>query len=137
MGQLTKTGDEKWTYYRAYEENFPSVEDLQNLKAIIIPGSGHSTYSTKTSWIPLLKDFIRRVMNEFPHIRLIGGCFGEQSIACAMGGVVEKMPYNPENPKCLGREHIQLTDEFFQQPFVIRFMEKNDLTRETFPRMIL
>jgi len=115
----------------------PTIEDLQTIKVIIIPGSGHSSYNHTVSWIPPLKDFIRRVMNEFPHIKLIGGCFGEQSTAAAMGGKVEKMPHNPERPKCLGREHIQLTDEFFQQPFVIRYMEKNGLTRDTFPKLIL
>jgi GMP synthase-like glutamine amidotransferase len=76
-------------------------------------------------------------MNEHTHIKLIGGCFGEQVTAQTMGGKVEKMPKNEETPKCLGREHIQLTDEFFHQSFVVRYMEKNGLTKETFPKMIL
>jgi len=76
-------------------------------------------------------------MNEYPHIKLIGGCFGEQVTAAAMGGKVEKMPYNSEKPKCLGREHVQLTDDFFEQGFVKRYMDKSGLTRETFPKLIL
>ena len=138
MGQLMNTGDEKWQFCRAYEHELPSEEDLKSAKAIIFPGSGHAVYNEhKVSWIPPLKDFIRRVINECPHIRIIGGCFGEQTTAVAMGGKVEKMPYNAERPKCLGREHIQLTDEFFEQAFVKRYMDKVGLTRETFPKLIL
>lgn len=54
-----------------------------------------------------------------------------------MGGKVEKMPYNAVTPKIIGREEIKPTDEFFEQPFVKRYMEKNLLTRDTFPKVIL
>jgi len=115
MGQLMHTGDEKWQFYRGYEHELPSEEDLATIKTIIIPGSGHAVYNEhKVSWISPLKAFIRRVMNECAHIRIIGGCFGEQITASAMGGKVEKMPYNAERPKCLGREQVQLSDEFYE-----------------------
>lgn len=76
-------------------------------------------------------------MNEYPNVKLIGGCFGEQSTAVAMGGAVEKMPYNPEKPKVIGRELMQPTDEFFEQPFVKRFMTKSGFTKDTFPNIVL
>jgi len=114
MGQLMDNGDEKWQFFFGFNHELPSEEDLKSLKAIIIPGSSHSVYNATVSWIPHLKDFIRNVINEHPHIKLIGGCFGEQVTAAAMGGHVEKMPYNAENPKCLGREHVKMTDEFFE-----------------------
>lgn len=115
MGQLMNSGDEKWQYYRAFEYQLPSDDDLKTIRAIIFPGSGHAVYNEdKVAWIPPLKDFIRRILNEYPHIRIIGGCFGEQVTAAAMGGKVEKMPYNEARPKCLGREHVQLTDDFYE-----------------------
>lgn len=137
MGQLIENGDEKWQYYFGFNGEFPSDEELQTIKGIILPGSGVSVYNKTVPWIPTLLDFIRRVINEYPHIRIIGGCFGEQSTAEAMGGKVEKMPYNPERPKVLGRELCVPTDQFFEQPFVKRYMDKNNYTKETFPKMVL
>jgi len=131
------TGDDKWKFFFGFNNELPSEEDLKTIKTIIFPGSGHSVYDESVSWIPGLKDFIRRIFNEYPQIKMIGGCFGEQVTAQAMGGRVEKMPRNEERPKCLGREHIQLTDEFFEQPFVKKYMAKTGLTRETFPNMVL
>ena len=77
MGQLLETGDEQWKYYFGFLGELPSDEELKTIKGIILPGSGASVYDNKVSWIPPLLDFIRRVMNEYPHIKLIGGCFGE------------------------------------------------------------
>jgi len=92
----------------------PSEEDLKTLKLIVLSGSGHSVYETDTPWIPLVKDLIRNVYQNYPHIKILGGCFGEQVTANALGGIVEKMPYNSEREKCLGREWIKPTDEFFE-----------------------
>jgi len=35
-------------------------------------------------------------MNNYPHIKWLGGCFGEQAIAHTMGGLVEKRPLDPK-----------------------------------------
>jgi GMP synthase-like glutamine amidotransferase len=137
MGQLMETGDEKWKFFNAYEYEFPSDEDLATIRTIIFPGSSRSAYDTSVSWVGEVKDFIRRVMNEYPHIKIIGGCFGKQATAMAMGGNVEKMPFNAERPKIIGREEIKPTDEFFEQGFVKRFMDNNQYTRETFPKIVL
>jgi len=101
-----ETGDEKWSFYNAYQHEFPTDEELKSLKCVIIPGSSRSAYDNTTTWIPSVKDFIRTVMNEHPHIKLIGGCFGMQVTASTMGGKAEKMPYNPDKPNIIGREHI-------------------------------
>jgi len=137
MGQLMETGQEKWKFYTGFEYELPTDEDLQTIKCVILPGSGRSVYDKKVEWIPTVLEFIRKVMNQYPHIKIIGGCFGEQSTAYAMGGKVEKMPYNPEKPKVLGREHIKPTDDFFIQPWVKSYMAKHDLTEETFPKIVL
>lgn len=72
-----ETGEEKWNFYNAYNHELPSEEDLKTLKAVIIPGSSRSAYDNTTTWIPEIKDFIRTVLNEYPNIKLVGGCFGE------------------------------------------------------------
>jgi len=132
-----ETGEEKWNFYNAYNHEFPSEEDMKTLKAVIIPGSSRSSYDNTTTWIPLVKDFIRTVLNEYPDIKLIGGCFGEQTIAATMGGKAEKMPYNAERPNIIGRELIQPTDEFYSQSWVQSFMTKNNYTMENFPKIVL
>jgi len=76
-------------------------------------------------------------MNEYPHIKWIGGCFGEQAIAHSMDGLVEKRPRDPKQLYVLGREFITPTDEFFEQGYIKIYMDKNDLTKETFPKLVL
>jgi len=51
-----------------------------------------------------LKGFASKVLNEFPHLKIVGGCFGHQLIAEVYGGKVELMPPNEIRPKILGRE---------------------------------
>jgi GMP synthase-like glutamine amidotransferase len=118
MGQLIENGEDKWNFYVGHEFELPSEEELQTIKCLILPGSGRSVYDTTVGWIAPLKEFIVRIINDYPHIKIIGGCFGEQVTAQAMGGLTTKMPYNAERPKCLGREWIQPTDNFFEQRFV-------------------
>jgi len=123
-----ETGEEKWKFYNAYNHELPSEDDMKTLKAVIIPGSSRSSYDNTTTWIPVVKDFIRTLLNEYPDIKLIGGCFGEQTIAATMGGKAEKMPYNAERPNIIGRELIQPTDDFYSQSWVKSFMAKNNYT---------
>jgi GMP synthase-like glutamine amidotransferase len=47
------------------------------------------------------------------------------------------MPHNNERPKILGREKIEMSSEFFKQPFVKRFMEKTSATQESISSFIL
>jgi len=114
MSQIRTSGDESWKFYIGFEQELPSEEDLKTLKLIILSGSGQSAYDTSVPWIAPLKEFIKNVYVNHPHIKLIGGCFGEQVIAETLGGKVEKMPFNPAIEKCLGREWIKPTDEFFE-----------------------
>jgi GMP synthase-like glutamine amidotransferase len=59
--------NEKWAFYKAYDFEFPSTEELKHLKGIVFPGSKYSAYDDETlSWLPPLKENIRRVYNEYP-----------------------------------------------------------------------
>ena len=44
IGNLLSNGKEKWRSYKAYDNELPSSEDLQNIKGIVFPGSKHSVY---------------------------------------------------------------------------------------------
>ena len=75
-----------WKSYKIYNMEFPSEEDLQSLKALILPGSYHSVYEPDLPQIEPYKRFIRKVYIEYPNIKLVGVCFGHQIIAEALGG---------------------------------------------------
>lgn len=88
---IFKKHREHWRYYKAYEGDLPTEEDLKKLKGIIIPGSSHSAYDTSVHWFKDLFSLINKVHNDYKHINLLGVCFGAQVIAQALGGKVAKM----------------------------------------------
>lgn len=46
------------------------------MKAIVLPGSVHSSYDDSIAWIKELVEFIRMVYKDFPHVKFQGVCFG-------------------------------------------------------------
>jgi GMP synthase-like glutamine amidotransferase len=107
----------------AYEFSLPSKEQLLHIKAIIIPGSDLSVTDAATMpWMRVLRDFLKQVYEEHPHIKLLGICFGSQIIAEALGGKVEKMAYmnNQQLPNgmFIGKEALEMRDEFVALDFV-------------------
>lgn len=66
----------------------PSVDTYD---AILISGSKYSAYEN-LEWILKLKDYVRKVVKDYPKLKLIGICFGHQIIAEALGGKVSKNP---------------------------------------------
>jgi len=44
VGQVMRTGEEKYHFYRGYAQELPDKETLKNLKLIIFPGSVQSVY---------------------------------------------------------------------------------------------
>jgi len=105
---------EIWTYYRAYENELPTDEDLKKLKGILIPGSPHSAYETNISWYAGLFAFQRKVTRDHKHINLLCICFGAQSLAQALGGKVEKM----NGPYIRGGETLKIQSNFYDLEFV-------------------
>jgi hypothetical protein len=39
--------------------------------------------------------------------------------------------------KIIGREHIKLTDAFFELPYITRYMKDKGLSRDTFPPLVM
>jgi GMP synthase-like glutamine amidotransferase len=64
-----------WKFYEAHQGELPSKELLSNVKAIIYPGARFSVYED-LPWIHKMKEFTKMVYNDYPHIKLVGICFG-------------------------------------------------------------
>ena len=137
MGTLMKDGKEKWFFWNAYNHELRDDYQLKTMKVLILPGSGHSAYEENNDWLDKLKDFVKKVWVEYPHIKIVGGCFGSQVLAHCLGGKVEKMKLTKERPKILGRELIKMTDDFYNLGWVKRFLKKNNLTKENIPPIVL
>lgn len=75
MGNFYENGD-TWTYYKVYDGEFPSHEDLLSLQAIVFPGSHISVYDTKVPFNEEYRKFAQKVYYEYPHIKMVGICFG-------------------------------------------------------------
>lgn len=76
MGQLIRTGLEKWNFYMAYKHEFPTEQDLKDCKVVIFPGSAYDAYKDDIEWIVACRNIVTKIYREYPHIKLIGGCFG-------------------------------------------------------------
>ncbi|CED84458.1 Predicted glutamine synthetase [Phaffia rhodozyma] len=73
---------------------------------LLISGSFATVYQeAKYPWIPQLLTFLRRVGDDFAHVRMIGICFGLQCLTRAYGGEVVRNPAGWE----LGTYDINLT----------------------------
>ncbi|PPQ70426.1 hypothetical protein CVT24_013176 [Panaeolus cyanescens] len=108
--------------YDVRTQQYP-VEDEYDV--LMITGSASSAYED-IEWINKLTQYIARVVNEKPHIKIIGICFGHQVIARALGG--ECVPNNGRWE--IGPTHIHLTDlgkRFFghQDQFTIQQMHRD------------
>eukprot|EP00347_Sterkiella_histriomuscorum_P018887 403343795 len=138
VGQLMRTGEEKFNFYRGYDQEHPDDETLQNLKLIIFPGSVQSCYDQNLEWMPPLMGLIRKVYDNFPQIKLIGGCYGHQLIAYSLGGIVSRTPAQDGLVlPILGREPITLLDNFFNQTWAKSYLTKSNLNREQVPPLVL
>jgi len=111
-----KKHGEHWRFYRAFKGEFPTHEDLQRVRGIIIPGSGQSAYDTNVSWYKELFECIRNIHLVYTHINLLGICFGAQSCAQALGGRVEKM----NRSYIRGGEALTTKEPFYELDYVKR-----------------
>ena len=80
-----------WDEYHCYNGEFPSSSELRSrYSGLIVTGSHFSVYEPH-EWIPRLLQVLRECAS-LPHLRVIGCCFGCQSVATALGGTVAPNP---------------------------------------------
>lgn len=102
-----------------YNLEFPTEEALRTIKGLILPGSYHSVYHSHVTQIEPFKRFIRKIYYEYPHIKMVGICFGHQIIAEALGGKVTNMsPERSPNGLYTGKENLTISESFLKLPSV-------------------
>ncbi|QPC79156.1 hypothetical protein HYE68_009908 [Fusarium pseudograminearum] len=98
-------------YFDVYHGVYP--ESLTHFDAIVISGSGASSYEDK-DWIKQLDAYIAKVYVEQPRVKIFGSCFGHQIICQSLlrehGVYVEKDPRGME----MGVHTVQLEQDFFK-----------------------
>ena len=107
---------EVWKTYRPFEFYLPTDEELKSLKGLLFSGSYLSAHDTSVDWIGNMNAFIKNVYENYPHVRMYGGCFGHQAIANALGGRSGRMEI--DTPVMIYRGQIQFREEFYELPFV-------------------
>ncbi|GMH41593.1 hypothetical protein BSKO_09503 [Bryopsis sp. KO-2023] len=97
------TDDDIWEIFKVHQGDWPSLEDAKNFDAIIVPGARHSAYDVSIPWIPKFTQILKKYAEN--GVKLVGGCFGCQILAIALGGRVGK---NPSESFALKVETIEL-----------------------------
>jgi len=113
IGYLKNKG-ETWTTYKVYENEFPSEEELIKIKGVVIGGSEWSVYDTTIAAIPIFLEKLRNLVRHHPDIKIVGVCFGCQSLATIFGGRVEKMKLE-NKPMLMNREKLNLLNGFAEK----------------------
>ena len=118
--QLIDSG-EVWKPYLWYADDYPTELELKNLRGVVIPGNIDSPLDDSLDYLAKFIEFIQNIYNNYPKIKMIGGCFGHQIITRALGGTVIKLPL--DIPLALGKHKIAITKAFKQME---RFKESFD-----------
>jgi len=116
---IYKENNEKWLLYSAGNLIFPSDEILKRTKAIIIPGSALNLYNN-IPFIPQTVEWLKEIHNNYPNLKLLGICFGEQLICYAHGGIVDMLEAKKKDKTYFVRTPtaIKLAEEFWEIPFI-------------------
>jgi GMP synthase-like glutamine amidotransferase len=112
---LANGEEEGWSVFDVPGGHLPSDAEVQELDGVVLTGSARGVYEN-APWMVELGAWIRRhyvADGEGPSLprptplRILGGCFGHQIIAHALGGTVE-----PQGVSLLCAEDIQLLEAY-------------------------
>ena len=109
-----KKHGEEWKFYKVYEGEFPSDEQLRKTTGILIPGSVYAAYDESPTWYKDLLQCIQKIHNDHKHINLLCICFRSQIVAQALGGRVAKM----ESGFYRGGESLQVKPSLYELNYV-------------------
>ena len=87
------------------------------MKGWVITGSNCATYEEKP-WMFKLYELIRRIVGRNGVQKLLGFCFGHQSIAVALGGKVERMKNLEFDVMLMYKNRIYMKQEFLNTSFL-------------------
>jgi len=108
---LFKNKGEIWKTYKIGNMEFPTEEELKKVKGVVISGSEWSVYNTSIEAIPVFLGRLRNLIHYHPSIKIIGICFGCQSLAQTLGGKVSKMKLE-NKPMLMNREKLNFMNNF-------------------------
>lgn len=92
---LYKKNLENWKYLVTSVDPLPTEEELEKVKAILIPGSNLNVYND-IDFLRKTESFLKKLLddiyfnNKYPNLKILGICFGMQIIVKALGGEVIK-----------------------------------------------
>lgn len=110
---IYRKNTENWIYLVCSLDKLPLEAELDNAKAIIIPGSHLSIYNDH-DFLRKTEEWIKHFHENHEKVKFLGICFGMQIFVTAMGGKVEKMEY----PFVRGPTKIDINNDFFNLEFV-------------------
>ncbi|DBB09687.1 TPA: hypothetical protein ACH3X3_001332 [Trebouxia sp. C0006] len=120
-----KDNNEEWHVWYPVDKHFPTDDDLKGFKAICVTGSKHDAYATD-EWNLKLQELLRTAFDR--QQRILGICFGCQTMAIVLGGRVAKSSTGYEG----GARTVFTTPEFGKQWYAEKFEEgKNFHLHET------
>jgi len=109
-----KNKGEVWKTYNIVEKEFPTDKELDQMKGIVISGSEWSVYDPSLEVVPIFLERLRHLVRNYPEIKIIGICFGCQSLATAFGGRVGRMNLG-NRPMLMNREKVQFQNDFHEK----------------------
>ena len=84
IGQF-KQGLERWNSYYVPRGDVPNIDQMSNLKAIVISGAAYNMTQLELPWRKALLDLIVKAYRS-NHVKVVGICLGHQATAVALGG---------------------------------------------------
>ncbi|WBW71709.1 class I glutamine amidotransferase family protein, conserved protein [Schizosaccharomyces osmophilus] len=116
------------TYYVYKEDVYPSEEQLGDLDAIVITGSKFYA-GDDVPWINKLTEVVKKIINNYNKIKVLGVCFGHQIIGRAFGSSIIANPNGWE----IAPYELQLTEtgkRVFAKDSVTIHQMHQDIVRE-------
>ncbi len=110
---IYRKNSENWIYLVCSIDKLPLEAELENAKAIIIPGSHLNVYNDH-DFLRKTEEWIKHFHENHKNVKFLGVCFGMQIFVTAMGGKVEKM----ELPFVRGPTEILINQDFWNLDFV-------------------